>query len=457
MSENMKGNDFDARYLAMPNKKEGCKPRSKRRSFPIATSLLCYVVAMALLYKYSTMQRGSVKNCDGTCDAAERHNNKHTKNLLVQLLRDASPVEHYARQSPPETQKFPAQVDAVSTTPPEVKAKITVHFSEGHSTHPDLSTDQLNVLREFSDQVLHTIPDLHTRAKFVGWGGSQAWWTAHTKGGDAIDEIDGGRLLWHYYKIMSRYMKDPSHLADSIHFPFKLCGKHGCSAEQMIQHSLEWREKYQPWRVTAAMLKENESGWVYVRGFSPPADNSHNKHYGRHAIIWLRPGKHRVKDNLTYFRCILNAADRAIGEALHDSHGRVGKYNVVIDGSNYDWSKLPDVRHVKQTITMLQDHYTNRLGMLFVTNLSRPAEFVMNLIKPIITKEVRDKIHILSHDPERRAAELASLIEPEFLPDWLGGPDTYQFDASHYYPKRFYWSDKEGAEFMQTMPYHDVS
>jgi hypothetical protein len=106
---------------------------------------------------------------------------------------------------------------------------------------------------------------------------------------------------------------------------------------------------------------------------------------------------------------------------------------------------------------MLQDHYTNRLGMIFLTNISRPAEFVIALVKPMITKEVREKIHILSHDPERRAAELASFVEPEFLPDWLGGPDHYQFDASYYYPKQFYWSNKEGVEFLTTMPYHGLS
>ena len=96
--------------------------------------------------------------------------------------------------------------------------------------------------------------------------------------------------------------------------------------------------------------------------------------------------------------------------------------------------------------------------MIVLTNVSRTAEFVVNLIKPLITKEVRDKIHILSHDPNRRAAELEALIETEYIPVWLGGSDAYQFDAKEYYSDRHnYWSDEEGRAFVETMPYHAIS
>lgn len=431
----------------------GSRPRLKSR-VPNAVSLLCYVTALAILFMYRYSTKHDVKKVE-TCDTISQQTRWKTQ--LVQLLHGVNLLQH-AKRSPPKTAKHTAQAQKIETkqTKFKPKQKVTLYFPEAHSKHLDLPEDQLKILREFSERVIRTVPDLHRRAKSVGWGGSQPWWPVHTRG-SAIDEIDGGRLLWHHYKIMSKYMKNPSHLADGIHFPFKLCSKRGCSAEQSIQHSLEWREKYQPWRVTAAMIEENNNGWAYARGFSPSADSSSHKHYGRHALVWLRAGKHDVKDGLSYFRCILNAADRAIGEALHESHGHVGKFNVVIDGSGDKWPKLPNLQHIKQTIAMLQDHYTNRLGMIFLINLSRPAEFVIALVKPLITKDVREKIHILSHDPERRAVELASFVEPEFLPDWFGGPDTYQFDTSNYYPKRFYWSDKEGAEFLTTMPYHNLS
>ena len=90
--------------------------------------------------------------------------------------------------------------------------------------------------------------------------------------------------------------------------------------------------------------------------------------------------------------------------------------------------------------------------------MSRTVEFVVNLVKPLLTKEVRDKIHILSHDPLKRAAQLSTLIQHEYIPDWLGGPDTYRFDVDEYYAvdEEHSWTDEEGRAFIDTMPYHAV-
>jgi CRAL/TRIO domain len=98
------------------------------------------------------------------------------------------------------------------------------------------------------------------------------------------------------------------------------------------------------------------------------------------------------------------------------------------------------------------------LGMIFVANMSRSAEFISSLIMPLLSKEVRNKIHILSSDSQRRAAELTAIVQPEFLPDWLGGTDHHKIDADYYYSQEhFYWNDRESVEFLRTMPYHDVS
>lgn len=113
---------------------------------------------------------------------------------------------------------------------------------------------------------------------------------------------------------------------------------------------------------------------------------------------------------------------------------------------------------VKHVISILQDHYPNRLGVIVVTNVSRTAEFVVNLIKPLISKEVRNKIHFLSHEHGLRASELEALIEKEYIPDWLGGLDNHQFDVEEYYSdKHHVWSVEEGRAFVRSMPYHAVS
>ena len=138
---------------------------------------------------------------------------------------------------------------------------------------------------------------------------------------------------------------------------------------------------------------------------------------------------------------------------------------------------------------MSQDHLENRVGVLgmllsvlypvpfivfflalrtylascwlpptVLTNVSRTVEFLVNLVKPLLTREVSAKIHILSHDPVKRAAQLEALIQHEYIPYWLGGPDTYRFDVDDYYAvdEEHHWTNEESRAFIETMPYHAV-
>jgi hypothetical protein len=383
------------------------------------------------------------------------------KQFVTKLLHDAS-VAQIASFTPKQERRN--QPDPESEKSSQKTRKTNVYFENAHSRETSLSKQQLDILSEFSQRVLASIPDLHRRAADVGWGTGirsstthqHAWWSTPHNNHGPIDRIDGGRLLWSYYRIMSGHMNHVHDLSANVYFPFKLCKEHGCSAESAIAHTLEWREKYKPWRVTPSVLRENEVGWVYYHGFSPAAPGE--KHTdARHAIVYLRPGIHPVQDSAAYFRAILNTVDRAIGESLHSSHGRVGKFNVLVDAKGASLKTLPDFAHFKQAITMLQDHYPSRLGMLFLVNMSRTAEIIVHFVKPLITKEVRDKIHILSHGPEQRVAELESFIGKESIPDWLGGSLVYRFNVHDYYPKKYFWSELEGSSFAKSMPYHAIS
>jgi hypothetical protein len=82
----------------------------------------------------------------------------------------------------------------------------------------------------------------------------------------------------------------------------------------------------------------------------------------------------------------------------------VGKFNIMVDGRNYEWSCIPALKYIKQAAIMLQDHIPDRLGML--VNLSLAGEILLRLVNQLLTKEVPDKLKILSSDPDRRMAQL---------------------------------------------------
>lgn len=230
-----------------------------------------------------------------------------------------------------------------------------IMFPLAHTTSPNLSPDQISLLRQFSYRVIKYIPDLPARASLIPWGGGSLapWWTPTMKtnpNNEDVDHVPGGRLLWYYYKILRHYMSDISNLDHGVHFPLGLCRHQGCPAEISIAHTLQWRELYQPFRFTPAMVQENRNGFCYTRGFSlVSSDKTLNGHhpYGRHAMVWMRLGRHKVIDGLTYYRVVLHSIDKAVGAALQASDQRVGKFNVLFDGTDFELRKVPEMKYGK--------------------------------------------------------------------------------------------------------------
>jgi CRAL/TRIO domain len=288
---------------------------------------------------------------------------------------------------------------------------------------------------ELSRRARATIPNFDERVAAVPWGGpgGSSWWSG-----------DGSHLLHAYLKIM----KWPRDL--ETNFPLKMCLKK-CNAELAIAHTLEWREKYKPWCMSPSGIQENIKGFVYTRGYSPSLTGDKKGH----ALVWLRLSIHRGINPVQWVRAIMNSLERAVGDSLKRSNGKVGRFNCVVDAKGFTLSMLFAMVAVKRMIIMLQDHFPDRLGVVLLANLSKPAQIVLGLIKPLITKEVRDKILILPDDPEPRQAMLDAVVLPEYLPDYLGGMDTWRFDIREYYSSRnHHCTETETTEYLTSMPYH---
>lgn len=239
-------------------------------------------------------------------------------------------------------------------------------------------------------------------------------------------------------------------------FPFKLCKK-GCDTDFAIHHTLEWREKYKPWLMTPSALKENEKGWIYYRGFSPNPFVDDDKEAG-HGMIWYRPGLKKIGDAEAYSRTIINAFDTAIADSLIRSNNRVGKVNILLDCKGFGISYIPRLSDMVKLITMMQDHYPDKFGMLIIAHLQGAAGIVLKMAMPLLPEAVRYKIRILPNDEKKSRDLLKIMVVEEFIPDWLGGVDNYRFDANSYYDPdgsgRRYFSEEEGREYLVTMPYH---
>ena len=303
-----------------------------------------------------------------------------------------------------------------------------------------LSRTEKDLVAKMARRAQDTIPSLDTRAAAVPWGGpgtgsGNHWWSDN-----------GSSLLPRYLKIMDW----PQDLMTK--FPFKLCATAaGCNAEFAIAHTLEWREKYKPWCMSPSGIKENTKGYVYTRGYSPSLTGDDSGH----SLMWLRIPIHRADDPVQWVRAIMNALERAVADSLHRTNGKVGRFNCVVDGNGFTLGMMFGMGPVKRMVVMLQDHFSDRLGVVLLTNFSKPAQVMLSFVKPLLTKDVREKLIVLPDDSETRHAMLDALVGPEFLPYYLGGNDEWRFSTKEYYSStKHHCTDAESTEYLETMPYH---
>jgi len=185
-------------------------------------------------------------------------------------------------------------------------------------------------------------------------------------------------------------------------------------------------------------------------------------------------------------RAYVNALEQAVTASLRNSNGRVGKFNIILDGHNFSFGLMPSLHQLKVFVTILQDHFPDRLGIIMLTNLGRVGEILVGIIRPIISEEgeeknttrkiqksiicffeiyshtmflyyiwkVRQKIVLLPRDGKTREAMLHAVVGRENVPKWLGGRDTFEFDSNKYYANSLLLSDEESLKYATTMPYH---
>lgn len=240
-------------------------------------------------------------------------------------------------------------------------------------------------------------------------------------------------------------------------FPGSGICSEGCPADFAITNTLEFREKYQPWKITPSALNENQLGWVYVRGYSPTRHHT-DPAVGGASILWLRPGLFKMQNPEAFNRAILNALDMCVADTFSRSGGKIGKCNVVLDCDDVGFSKIPPIGPTKTLLKKMQDNYPDKLGVFVIANVSGAAQMFLKLVLPLLPQVVRQKIHILPNDDEQRDAMLKELVHDDFIPTRLGGKDDYKFDAEKYYKTGQYeaesMSDTEGVEYYETMPYY---
>jgi len=412
---------------------------------------------------------------------------RHPSDLNKSLKRSVSRSSH--GQAPHRDD--PGKKMNKRSTKKKTTKNVREEFTAAYGQELVVTTDhQRQLLQRLADDLINDVDDATSettgfmhRSSLVPWGGPSTSTSTSTSTSDAesyewfSSQENGRNLLYGYLRLM----KWPADLRTGIcrnHLQqqLRLSRDDGgtCDANNAIYHSLTFRESYKPWIVTKSMMVSNSHGAMYHHGFSPSLRDIMNfhryegvrdgsQHLQRseidnggiswstlgHSLVWIRPALRIHVDDKSTVRAAINILDRAVAASLQRSGGRVGKFNVVFDMKGLSWQSTPSMTCIKSTLTVLNNHYIDRLGIVLLVNMSHVSEVLLNLVRPLLSPEVRNKIVIVpSRDKKHREEVLSSVLGSHNIPTWLGGIDTYKFNLTNYYgdQSRVWDSDEKGFD-----------
>eukprot|EP01083_Nonionella_stella_P110153 322139_1 len=177
--------------------------------------------------------------------------------------------------------------------------------------------------------------------------------------------------------------------------------------------------------------------------------------------MWYTPALKKMQDPEPHTRAILNNLEICVSDALTRSGGRTGKCNIFLNCDGFGLSMIPPITATKRLLKLMQDNYPDKLGVFVIANIGGASQMFLKIILPLLPEVVRQKIHILPNDEEKRTAMMKELVHEPFIPTQYGGGDSYKFDYDTYYKSSGregqeieMMSDEEGIRYYETIPYY---
>jgi hypothetical protein len=201
----------------------------------------------------------------------------------------------------------------------------------------------------------------------------------------------------------------------------------------MLQASLDWREKFglsefqEKWKDLVAI--ENSTGKTYCRGY--------DKH--GHPIIYMKPCNENTKDHDAQIKHLIYNMEKAVAcmkERKTDDDSAIahdGKLVLVIDYNGYSLSNSPPMKTSREVLSILQDHYPERLFRAYCIRPPYIFYAFYSIISPFIDSVTKDKIRMLTNsDMNADTNKLYEEVDRSMLELCAGGSDARPFNSSVY-------------------------
>ncbi|XP_028757735.1 phosphatidylinositol transfer protein 3 [Neltuma alba] len=193
-------------------------------------------------------------------------------------------------------------------------------------------------------------------------------------------------------------------------------------AKKMLEHTLEWRSAYKPEEIRwHEVAKEGERGIMYRASF-------HDRQ-GRTVLV-MRAGTAIQKissvENMIRFNVYL--LENAV---LNFQQGQ-DQMAWLIDFTGWSLTKSMPIRLSREFISILQNHYPDRLAIAFLYNPPRAFEAFLKIIKYFLDNKTIEKAKFVYPKEKESVDLMKSYFDEENLPIEFGGKASMKYDHEEY-------------------------
>ncbi|XP_022772752.1 random slug protein 5-like isoform X1 [Durio zibethinus] len=191
-------------------------------------------------------------------------------------------------------------------------------------------------------------------------------------------------------------------------------------SKKMLEETLKWRSTYKPEEICwHEVTVEGETGKVYRANF-------HDRH-GRTVLI-LRPGRQNTTSLDNQLRHLVYLIENAI---LNLPEGQE-QMAWLIDFTGWTLSTSVPIKSAHDTISILQNHYPERLAMAFLYNPPRIFEAFWKIVKYFLDAKTFQKVKFVYPKNKDSVELMRSYFDEENLPTEFGGKAMLEYNHEEF-------------------------
>jgi hypothetical protein len=208
------------------------------------------------------------------------------------------------------------------------------------------------------------------------------------------------------------------------------------AAKKMLEETLKWRQSFGIKSMhTKGWVKEIEretfTGKTYVNGFNAQGN----------CILYMRPRRENTFDHDSNLKHVVYNLERCIAtmKKNKDASGpNQGKLILLIDFAGYSTLNAPPMKTSKETLSIIQNHYPERLHKAFIMRAPWIFSAFWTMVSPFIDPVTSRKIAFVKGTPEVMGkvltdmSEGAANIDPAVLEADVGGSNQTLWDGQVY-------------------------